>query len=163
MKKDIKLIVNSHLYEVVVGPTESLLDVIRDKLGLFGAKKGCNVGECGSCTVIMDGMPVRSCLILAIRADGKNIITIEGLAERGKLHPLQEAFVREGALQCGFCTPGFILSAKVLLDENPNPSEEEIKRAIEGNLCRCTGYTGIIKAFGAAADSIRRGHEEVKR
>jgi carbon-monoxide dehydrogenase small subunit len=163
MKKDIELIVNGHLYEVVVRPTESLLDVIRDKLGLFGAKKGCNVGECGSCTVIMDGMPVRSCLILAIRADGKNILTIEGLAERGKLHPLQEAFVREGALQCGFCTPGFILSAKVLLDENPNPSEEEIKRAIEGNLCRCTGYTGIIKAIRAAAESSRRGQEEIKR
>jgi len=163
MKKDIELIVNGHLYEVVVKPTESLLDVIRDKLGLSGAKKGCNVGECGSCTVIMDGMPVRSCLILATRADGKNIITIEGLAERGKLHPLQEAFVREGALQCGFCTPGFILSAKVLLDENPNPSEEEIKRAIEGNLCRCTGYTGIIKAIRAAAESSGKGQEEIKR
>jgi carbon-monoxide dehydrogenase small subunit len=119
----------------------------------MGAKKGCNVGECGSCTVIMDGMPVRSCLILAIRANGKNIITIEGLAEKGKLHPLQEAFVREGAMQCGFCTPGFILSAKALLDENPSPNDEEIKKAIEGNLCRCTGYTGIVSAIREVAES----------
>ena len=159
MIQEIELTVNGQLYEVVVKPTESLLDVIRDGLGLLGAKKGCNVGECGACTVIMDGMPVRSCLVLAATAKGKNITTIEGLAQGGKLHPLQEAFVQQGAMQCGFCTPGFIMSAKAFLDENPNPSDEEIKQAIEGNLCRCTGYTGIIRAIKAAAESSKKGVE----
>jgi len=156
-KQEIELIINGHLYEVVVKPTESLLDVVRNRLGLLGAKKGCNVGECGSCTLIIDGMPVRSCLVLAVTANGKNIITIEGLPEGGRLHPLQEAFVQHGAMQCGFCTPGMILSAKALLDENPNPNEDEIKKAIEGNLCRCTGYTGIIKAIRATVESNKRG------
>lgn len=154
-RQEIELIINGHLHEVVVKPMESLLDVIRNRLGLLGAKKGCNVGECGSCTLIIDGMPVRSCLVLAVTANGKNIITIEGLAEGGRLHPLQEAFVQHGAMQCGFCTPGMILSAKALLDDNPDPSDEEIKKAIEGNLCRCTGYTGIIKAIRAAAESSK--------
>lgn len=154
-RQEIELIINGHLHEVVVKPMESLLDVIRNRLGLLGAKKGCNVGECGSCTLIMDGMPVRSCLVLAVTANGKNIITIEGLAEGGRLHPLQEAFVQHGAMQCGFCTPGMIISAKALLDDNPDPSEEEIKEAIEGNLCRCTGYTGIIRAIRAAAESSK--------
>lgn len=163
MEQGIKLTVNGYLQEVVVKSTESLVDVIRNKLGLLGAKKGCNVGECGSCTVIMDGMPVRSCLVLAIMANGRKITTIEGLAEKGKLHPLQEAFVREGAMQCGFCTPGFILSAKALLDDNPNPTEEEIKKGIEGNLCRCTGYTGIVKAIRAVAGGNQNRQSGVKR
>jgi len=163
MEQGIELTVNGYLYRIVVKPTESLLDVIRGKLGLLGAKKGCNVGECGACTVIMEGMPVRSCLVLAVMANGKNLTTIEGLADGGKLHPLQEAFVREGAMQCGFCTPGFILSAKALLDENPNPSDEEIKKAIEGNLCRCTGYIGIIKAIRATAENNKQREVEVRR
>lgn len=155
-KEQIELTVNGQFYEVVVKTTESLLDVLRNQLGLTGAKKGCNVGECGACTVIIDGMAVRSCLVLAVTANGKSITTIEGLAEGGDLHPLQEAFLQYGATQCGFCTPGFILSAKALLDENPSPSDEEIKRAIEGNLCRCTGYTSIIEAIRAVAGSSKK-------
>jgi carbon-monoxide dehydrogenase small subunit len=151
MKKHIHLKVNDEEYELEVGPQELLLDVIRDSLNLTGTKRGCDTGDCGACTIIMDGRAVNSCLILAVEADGKEILTIEGLAKNGTLHPLQKAFVEYGAIQCGFCTPGMILSAKALLDENPDPSEEEIRRAIAGNLCRCTGYTKIVQAIKACA------------
>jgi len=151
MKKHVCLKVNDEEYELEVGPQELLLDVIRDRLNLTGTKRGCDTGDCGACTIIMDGRAVNSCLILAVEADGKEILTIEGLAKNGTLHPLQKAFVEYGAIQCGFCTPGMILSAKALLDENPDPSEEEIRRAIAGNLCRCTGYTKIVQAIKACA------------
>lgn len=131
-----------------------MLDVIREDLGLTGTKEGCGLGECGACTVIMNGKTVNSCLVLAIEAEGKEIITIEGLADGDKLHPVQQAFVDEGGLQCGFCTPGMIMSAKALLDENPDPTDEEIKRGIAGNLCRCTGYTKIIKSIKTASKMI---------
>jgi len=133
-----------------------LLDLIRDKIGLTGTKRGCDTGECGACTVLIEGKAVNSCLVLAVEADGKNIVTIEGLAKNGKIHPIQEAFIEEGAVQCGFCTPGMILSTKALLDKNLNPSEEEIKKAIAGNLCRCTGYTKIIKAIKSAAKKMKK-------
>ena len=149
--KKVKLTVNGKQYEVEIQPWDTLLDVIREKLGLTGTKEGCGLGECGACTVIMDGETINSCLVLAMEADGKEITTIEGLAKGEKLHPVQQAFVDEGGLQCGFCTPGMIISAKALLDENPNPSEDEIRRGIAGNFCRCTGYTKIIKSIKTAA------------
>lgn len=152
--KQIKLTVNGTSYELSVQPWEALVEVIRDNLGLTGTKEGCGLGECGACTVIMDGKTVNSCLVLAVEADGKQITTIEGLADGDKLHPIQEAFVEHGGLQCGFCTPGMIMSAKALLDENPNPTEEEIRRGIAGNLCRCTGYTKIIESIKAAAKNM---------
>jgi carbon-monoxide dehydrogenase small subunit len=151
MEQRIGLTVNGALYELSVQPWETLLEVIRDKLGLTGTKEGCGLGECGACTVIMEGKTVNSCLVLAVEADGKQITTIEGLADGDRLHPLQEAFIETGGLQCGFCTPGMIMSAKALLDENPHPSEEEIRRGIAGNLCRCTGYTKIIESISSAA------------
>ena len=150
-KKIITLTVNGKPYEVSVKPHSTLLDVLRDHLGFTGTKRGCDTGDCGSCTVIMDGRSVNACLVLALKADGRNIVTIEGLADGTKLHPLQEAFIEHGAIQCGFCTPGMVLSAKVLLDRNPKPTEEEIKSGIAGNLCRCTGYIKIIEAIQAAA------------
>lgn len=146
MKRGIELVVNGEQYKVIVEPYRTLLDVLRDDLGLTGTKNGCGMGECGACTVLMDGKPVSSCLTLAVRADGKNITTIEGIADGEKLHPLQQAFVEYGAIQCGFCTPGMILTAKALLEENPRASEEEIKLGLVGNLCRCTGYVKIIEA-----------------
>jgi carbon-monoxide dehydrogenase small subunit len=149
--KQVKLTVNSKVYEIDVQPQDTLLDVIREKLGLTGTKEGCGLGECGACTVIMNGKTVNSCLVLAIEADDKQITTIEGLAQGEKLHPIQQAFIDQGGLQCGFCTPGMIISAKALLDENPNPSEDEIRRGIAGNFCRCTGYTKIIKSIKTAA------------
>jgi len=153
MKQLITLNVNGEDYDVVIEPMMLLLDVLRDKLGLTGAKKGCALGNCGCCTVLIDGKSVLSCLLLAIEAQGKDIVTIEGLARNGQLHPLQQAFIDYSALQCGFCTPGMILSAKALLDSNPQPTEEEAKQAITGNLCRCTGYTGIVVAILKAAQS----------
>ena len=152
--KQVRLTVNGSMYELGVQPWETLLEVIRDKIGLTGTKEGCGLGECGACTVIMDGKTVNSCLVLAVEADGKEITTIEGLADGDKLHPVQEAFMECGGLQCGFCTPGMIMSAKSLLDENPHPSEEEIRRGIAGNLCRCTGYTKIIESIASAAQSM---------
>lgn len=156
MDHSITLEINGEIYKLHVKPNALLLDVIRDEIGLTGTKRGCDTGECGACTILLEGKPVNSCLLLAIEADGKDILTVEGLAKNGQLHPLQVAFVEEGAVQCGFCTPGVLLSAKTLLDINPNPTEEEIKTAIAGNLCRCTGYTKIIKAISAAAKKIQR-------
>jgi carbon-monoxide dehydrogenase small subunit len=153
--KQVRLTVNGASYEPTIKPWETLIDVLRDNLGLTGTKEGCGLGECGACTVIMDGKAVNSCLVLAVEADGKQITTIEGLADGDKLHPIQEAFVQQGGLQCGFCTPGMIMSAKALLDETPNPTEEEIRRGIAGNFCRCTGYTKIIESIKAAAKNMQ--------
>ncbi|MBI4186122.1 MAG: (2Fe-2S)-binding protein [Chloroflexi bacterium] len=150
----ISLVVNGEAHQVLVKPNWTLLDVLRDELNLTGTKRGCDTGCCGACTVIVDGKTVNSCLMLAMKADGRNILTIEGLARGDKLHPIQEAFIEKGALQCGFCTPGMVLSAKALLDENPSPTEEDIKTAIAGNLCRCTGYIQIIEAIQAAARNL---------
>lgn len=157
MKHNIRLIVNGESYTLAVEPCKSLLDVLRDKLSLTGTKKGCNRGDCGACTIIMDGKTVNSCLVLAVEADAKEVLTIEGLANKGQLHPIQEAFIQQGAVQCGYCTPGMIMSAKALLDENPNPTEEEVRQAIGGNLCRCTGYVKIVDAIKKAAELIQTG------
>lgn len=154
MTRVIQLNVNGEIYDVSVKPNETLLDVIRDRLELTGTKKGCDTGQCGSCTVLLEGKPTNSCLVLAVEAHGKDILTVEGLAKNGQFDPLQEAFVQEGAVQCGYCTPGMLLSAKALLDENPNPTEEKVKEAIAGNLCRCTGYVKIVKAILTAAQRI---------
>ena len=151
----INLNVNGKDYALEVKPHWTLLEVIRDQIGLTGTKYGCGTGECGACTVLMDGKPAPSCLVLAPQAEGKKIITIEGLAGK-ELHPLQKAFVAEGAIQCGYCTPGMILTAKALLDRNPNPTEEEVRHAIDGNLCRCTGYVKPVKAILVAAKKMRR-------
>jgi carbon-monoxide dehydrogenase small subunit len=152
--KEIHLTVNNQPYRLSVLPWRTLLEVIREDLGLTGTKEGCGLGECGACTVLMDGRAVNSCLVLAAEADGKKITTIEGLADGDKLHPIQQAFVDHGGLQCGFCTPGMIMSAKALLDKNSTPTEEEIKQGIAGNLCRCTGYTKIIESIKAAAENM---------
>lgn len=152
--KEIHLTVNNQPYRLSVLPWRTLLEVIREDLGLTGTKEGCGLGECGACTVIMDGKAVNSCLALAAEADGSQITTIEGLADGDKLHPLQQAFVDHGGLQCGFCTPGMILSAKALLDKNPTPTDNEIKQGIAGNLCRCTGYAKIIESIKAAAENM---------
>ena len=148
---NIRFTVNNRPYEIAVRPSQTLLDVIREDLGLTGTKEGCGLGECGACTVIMNGKTVNSCLVLAAEADGKEITTIEGLADGDRLHPVQQAFLDEGGLQCGFCTPGMIMSAKALLDENPDPTDDEIRRGIAGNLCRCTGYTKIIQSIKTAS------------
>jgi len=128
-----------------------LLDVLRDQLGLMGTKEACGQGECGACTVLLDGQPVTSCLVPALKAQGREVLTVEGLASGGELHPLQKAFIEHGAVQCGYCTPGMLMSAKALLDRNPHPTEEEVKEAISGNICRCTGYVKIVEAIKAAA------------
>jgi carbon-monoxide dehydrogenase small subunit len=133
----------------------TLLDVIREELGLTGAKEGCGVGECGACTVIMGDKAVNACIVLAVEAQGKEITTIEGLADGDKLHPIQEAFVEAGGMQCGFCTPGMILSTKVLLEKNKAPSDDEIRRGLSGNFCRCTGYTKIFESVRAAAQKMK--------
>jgi len=151
MTLPIRLKVNGLEYDLVVKPHWTLLDVLRDQMGLTGTKKGCDNGECGACTVIIDGQAILSCLMLAVQAQGKEIITIEGLAHDGKLDRVQKAFVKYGAIQCGFCTPGMIMTAHALLEKTPHPSEEEIKRALSGNLCRCTGYVKIIEAVQTAA------------
>jgi len=151
LKKQISLKVNGELYEVEVDHHQTLVELLRDDLGLVGTKRGCDEGNCGACTVLIGGKPAASCLILAADADGKEIATIEGLATNGQLHPLQDAFVKYGAIQCGFCTPGMIMSAKALLDRNPEPTRDEVKEAISGNLCRCTGYVKIIEAIEAVA------------
>ena len=132
-------------------PDALLVDVLRDQLGLIGTKEACGEGECGACTVLLDGQPVTSCLIPALKAQGREVYTVEGLASGGNLHPLQKSFIEHGAVQCGYCTPGMLMSAKALLDRNPHPTEEEIKEAISGNLCRCTGYVKIVEAIKAAS------------
>ena len=146
MKTQIRLKVNGFEYDILAKPNWTLLDVLRDEIGLTGTKKACGKGECGACTVIMDGEAILSCLVLAIQAQGKDILTIEGLSKEGKLDPLQDAFVKYGAIQCGFCTPGMIMTSRALLNKTPQPSEEQIKRGLSGNLCRCTGYVKIIEA-----------------
>jgi aerobic carbon-monoxide dehydrogenase small subunit len=157
---NIGLVVNGQEYQVAVEGSETLLDCLRDRLGLTGTKKGCDQGDCGACTVLIDGRPVNSCLVLACEAAGKEITTIEGLSRDGVLHPLQEAFIRHNAVQCGFCTPGMILTAAALLKENPRPSEGEIRRYLQGNLCRCTGYSKIVEAVQSVAqDSTGEGGE----
>jgi carbon-monoxide dehydrogenase small subunit len=143
--------INGEPVEVLVQPYETLLDALREELGLTGPKEGCGTGDCGACTVHLDGKPVASCLMLAMQARGRTISTIEGMSRNGKLHPLQDAFVRHGVPQCGFCIPGVLMAASALLAENPSPTEEEIRYGIAGNLCRCTGYTKMITAIAEAA------------
>jgi carbon-monoxide dehydrogenase small subunit len=150
-KNRVILRVNGEVYDLLTYPHRTLLEVLREDLHLTGAKESCGEGACGTCTVLLDGFPVRSCLFLAVEAEGREITTIEGLAAGGKLHPLQEAFVEHHAIQCGFCTPGMILTAKALLDAVPEPTEEEIRRALSGNICRCTGYAKIVDAVKAAS------------
>ncbi len=154
--KTIKITVNGKLHELSVEPHATLLDVIREELALTGTKEGCGVGECGACTVIMDGVTVNACLVLAQEADGKKITTIEGLAQGDNLDPVQEAFYETGGLQCGFCTPGMIMSAKALLTETPEPTDVEIRKGLEGNFCRCTGYTKIFESVRQASRKLRR-------
>ncbi len=158
-KKRLRLTVNGVLIDREVEESLRLLDVLRDELFLTGTKEGCGIGECGACTVILDGKAVNSCMVLALSADGGVVETVEGLGSPDRLHPLQASFLDHHALQCGFCTPGMLMSAKALLDENPRPSEEEIKKAIAGNLCRCTGYVQIVEAIKDAAR--RRSPSEV--
>jgi carbon-monoxide dehydrogenase small subunit len=153
---EIVLNVNKINYKVAVEPQRTLVEVLRDTLGLTGTKKSCSEGECGACTVHIDGKPATSCLILALDAQGKEITTIEGLSEGEKLHPIQEAFVKHAAIQCGFCTPGMVMSAKALLDENPKPTATEVRKAISGNLCRCTGYQQIVDAILAASQAMAK-------
>ncbi|MGH7830715.1 MAG: (2Fe-2S)-binding protein [Candidatus Binatia bacterium] len=147
---------NGREQTIEVEPHQLLLDVIRDRLGLTGAKKSCDMQVCGACTVLVDGRPVSSCTLLAFEVRGRKVLTIEGLAENGKLHPLQQAFIDHGGFQCGFCTPGMILAAKALLDQNPKPGEADVIDFMEGNICRCTGYKSIIKSILAAAEKIRK-------
>jgi carbon-monoxide dehydrogenase small subunit len=151
----IVLVVNGKRYSLDVESDRSLLDVIREDLNLTGTKKGCDKGDCGACTVLLNGRPVNSCLVLAVQANGEEVTTIEGIGRDGKLDATQEAFIKQGAVQCGFCTPGMILTAQALLAENPQPTREEIKRAISGNLCRCTGYVQIIDAIESLAQSSK--------
>jgi len=154
-KRIVSLTVNGEEYEAVVAPNQTLLEVLRDDLHLTGAKEGCGEGACGTCTVLLDGKPVRSCLTLAVEIQGREITTVEGLAPMGELHPVQRAFVEYGAIQCGFCSPGMILTAKALLDENPRPTEQEARQAISGNVCRCTGYAKIVEAMLKAARMVK--------
>lgn len=147
MKKRVKFRVNGQEQEVLVDPRDTLLDTLRLNLELTGTKEGCGRGNCGSCTVLINGKAVNSCLVFAVEVQGQEIITIEGLQQGGRLHPLQQAFIDEGAVQCGFCTPGVIMAAKAFLNSNPHPSEIEVRQAIAGNLCRCTGYDKIVRAI----------------
>jgi aerobic-type carbon monoxide dehydrogenase small subunit (CoxS/CutS family) len=150
-REELRLTVNGDEYNLWIKPWATLLDVLRDDLSLTGTKEGCGVGECGACTVLLDGATVNACLVLALEANGRQVVTIEGLADGIDLHPVQKAFLEVGGMQCGFCTPGMILSAKALLDEKADPDEQEIRKALEGNFCRCTGYTKIIESVKAAA------------
>ena len=150
----ISFTLNGKLQELEVEPHELLLDVVRDRLGLTGAKRSCDVEVCGACTLLVDGRPLSACTTLAFEVRGRSVLTIEGLAVDGKLHPLQQAFINHGGFQCGFCTPGMILASKALLDENPHPSEEELKHFMHGNICRCTGYKKIIESIMAAAKEM---------
>ncbi len=157
MKQVVELAINGQLHEVMVAPRDLLVDVLRKSLGLTGAKVGCGHGDCGTCTVLIDGQPVLACLVVALSCQGKEILTIEGLETNGKLDALQQAFIDHGAVQCGFCIPGMIMSAKALLARNPHPSEDEIRRGLAGVLCRCTGYMKIVEAVqSVAADNPAR-------
>ena len=160
VKVNITLYINGDKYSVAVEPWRTLAEVLREDLNLIGTKIGCETGDCGACTVLIDGKSVTSCLSLAVESDGKEITTIEGLSNGASMHPIQEAFVEHGAIQCGYCTPGMILSAKHLLDKNPEPTELQIRQALSGNLCRCTGYNRIIKAVTAASEKIKRKSRE---
>lgn len=151
----VQLRVNDHDYDVEIEPRRNLLSVLRTELGLTGAKEGCDDSECGACMVLMDGSTVNSCSYLAVQAAGRPILTVEGLAREGRLHTLQTAFLEEGGVQCGFCTPGMLLSAKALLDRTPDPTEAQVRRGLAGNLCRCTGYSGIVRAVLRAAAASR--------
>lgn len=155
--KKIYLTVNGQDYGLEIDENMRLIDLLREKLGLIGVKEGCSEGECGACSIIMDGEVVNSCLIMAFQAEGSNILTIEGLGENGDIHPIQQAFIDVGAVQCGYCTPGMIMSIKALLDKNPEPSREKIREGISGNLCRCTGYNKIVDATEKASMYIREG------
>ena len=159
MKKTIQLTINQKPYQLETRPDLRLLDVLRDELHLTGVKEGCSEGECGACTVLIDGEPADYCLVLIGQLDGSHITTIEGLKEGEELHPLQEAFIKAGAVQCGYCTPGMILSAKALLDKNADPDLEDIKKSISGNLCRCTGYQKIVQAIKIAAQAQKEQKE----
>lgn len=161
-KRIIHVRINGDDIEAAVRDNETLLDFLRDDLGLTGTKKGCEQGECGACTVQLDDLPVNSCSTLAVECDGHEVTTIEGVARGGKLHPIQQEFIDKWALQCGYCTPGMIISAKCLLEHNPNPTEQEIREAIEGNLCRCTGYAKIVEAIQAAAKDMAQDVKEEK-
>jgi len=156
MKRVIELNINGDIHEVLVSPNQTLLEVLRDQLGLMGTKRGCDLGACGACTVLIDGEGYLSCVTLAMDAVGKEITTIEGLSQEGTLHPLQRAFIERGAIQCGFCTPGMILTAKAILDAEKRPTEESIKKKMAGNLCRCTGYKKIVEAVLSVAKQTEK-------
>ena len=155
MKKEIHMTLNGKSVTLDVPAHRLLLDLLRDEIGLTGTKEGCGTGDCGACTVLLNGKPVNSCLILSGELDGTDIVTIEGIKIGPELHPLQKSFIQDGGAQCGYCTPGMIMMSKALLDENPNPTEDEIRFALSGNLCRCTGYTKIVKAVQDAAQEVR--------
>ncbi len=155
--------INDDPVEFVCPADESLLDVLRDRLNLMGAKEGCGTGDCGACSITLDGQLVCSCLVLGAEAEGRKITTVEGMADGEKLHPLQEQFINNAALQCGICTPGFLVAAKALLDNNPDPTETEIRYALAGNLCRCTGYDKIVKAVQAAAKDLKKQNKKAKK
>lgn len=157
MKTIVDFTVNGEPYELAMEPNLLLIEILRDKLGLTGTKHSCGVGNCGACTVLVDGEPILACMTLAMSVRGKQILTIEGLATNGVMHPVQEAFVTHGAIQCGYCTPGMILTAKALVDRNPDPTEAEVRHALSGNICRCTGYVKIVEAVLAAAEDMRKG------
>jgi carbon-monoxide dehydrogenase small subunit len=156
VKHNFSITVNGQTYEVSVEPRKTLLSVLRDQLHLTGTKEGCSTGDCGACTIIMDGATYTSCLVLGVEANGRDITTVEGIAEEGKLHPVQESFVKKGGLQCGFCTAGLIVSSSALLNENPDPSDDDVQTALAGNLCRCTGYTKITEAVKDASKVMKR-------
>ena len=156
MKREIDVKVNGETYSIVVDTRETLLDALRYRLGFMGPKEGCGNGNCGSCTVTLNGTVVDSCLVFAVEADGAEVTTVEGVAVDGKLHPVQQTFIEHGALQCGFCTSGFIMSAKALLERNPSPAEHEIRLGLSGNLCRCTGYDKIVRAVMAASQALSK-------
>lgn len=154
-KKTIEVVVNGKTHRAEVPARRMLSDFLRDDLFLTGTKRGCETGVCGCCSVLVDGEVIKSCLSLAVHADGHEVTTIEGLAVDGVLHPVQEAFVNHGGLQCGYCTPGFIMTTVAMLNDNPNPTEQEIRHGLNGNLCRCTGYVGIVESIKAAAEKLR--------
>jgi len=155
MKRLMSLTVNGLQHELAVAPNRSLLDLLREDLRLTGTKQGCGEGDCGACAVLLDGKVVNACLVLALEAEGREVLTIEGVADGNRLHPVQQAFIEQGAVQCGFCTPGMVLVAKALLEVRPKPSEQEVRRAVSGNLCRCTGYQKIVEAILAASDQLQ--------